>query len=175
MSESKKPVLLCVVCSKPIVGKFATEEEGRRLHVECIPCGESAEEFEADVKENEKRYAGIMQCEGCGQDKYQIATTGPAEKPLFECPLCDGNLPVEKMFTKAEWNIRQFRARHEAIDRIVLAIARTENTACADGSPAYGCLWPAGPKRLNEIAIILHDSNLARRRVEAEKLIGGAK
>lgn len=60
------------------------------------------------------------------------------------------------------WNAEQFRARNEAIDRIVLAFVAVFDTV--------GDLV-----QINESAGRWHDATLARRRAEAAKLMEGGK
>jgi hypothetical protein len=83
----------------------------------------------------------------------------------MHCPIC-GDQRTEKTELQDifdEWNAEQFRARHEAIDRIMLAML-TGQGWLPDG---IGC-------GLHDAPIQIHECALARRRAEAKKLMGNA-
>lgn len=91
-------------------------------------------------------------CQTCGLDPVPTGIIGHVH-----CRFC-----MDDGCREDEWISRQFRARHEAIDKLIIAQVSDPSR---EGEIAF----------YQTCAVNFHDANLARRKAEAEKLIGGAK
>lgn len=151
MSESKKPVLLA-----------------------CQTCGTEPVTFNPDHQPDDKPGENpdcLCCCRFCSYPVMQHSGDGGVPDDTADTG--------EDVWTFPLWNARQFRARHEAIDRIVLAMAEyyeriLDETTGREG-PGTPVLKDAEEHQmaLQMESIRIHESNLARRKAEAEKLMGG--
>lgn len=106
----------------------------------------------------------LLACNTCGLEPTNVP--GTMEPPVYCCCFCatvdaNGCDLMEEAFI---WNARQFRARHEAIDKLILS------WACNKGFHIGQVLDDP-----QNYAVQVHNANLARRKADAEKLIERAE
>lgn len=106
----------------------------------------------------------LMCCQICGCEPECASFDNDAGKGVTIACKCDS------VFLSVQyWNFIQFKARHEAIDKLVLAILAGVYTRELVGD------WGDEDETWSDIAAKYHEFNLARRRAEAIKLLEGGE